>query len=744
MKSIASSLPASKKERIMFTVARHIVGRRWIVASLMICALSNAARAQDQSQAKPSGSNTLITAAATTEHVRFTAPNTVAQLRLEVYAEAGQKVYDTELRGGSVVDWHLQDSDGQRVASGTYACLLTVRSLSGRISQKLGLVTVAEKTTAVRTTEAAALSAQQAQAVGPLEGNTALAILGEQEAPAATVVTHDGTDAQLTRTRGALSFRAGDLFAGTDREQMRLTEEGDLGVGTDQPEARLDVNGMVRARQGFQFADGSVLNLAPQGTGLRVTLPSGEIARVNFAPSAVNGTAHRIPKFAADGSSLQDSNIYQDPNNGNIGIGTTTPAHPFVVRRNGGTLGVHSFGELFVDRDDRTRSASLTVGTAGTLKWIFGMPYNSDGFQVYDLTNNVSRFFVDPTSGNIGIGTTTPGKLLDVNGTARFAPGGSGGVVEFGPAGGETGMAIIGTGANATRADVRYDGSLLKLVAGVGTSTPASTNGIVVKTDGNVGIGTLSPTTGRLNVFGSAGQPAIYAETTNRGVWGKSTGSSYGVYGESASGIGVQGVSVSNIGVGGISSSNVAVAGTSTSSIGVRGETASGSPASPGVQGVSTGAGGVGVRGDGTTGVYGTSPNGTGVTGESATGYAMYANGNAGQARDKGGFVKAMLYVNPFLPASQYIVRCYNGQTNSSTGNCGFTMTRSNVGLYEINFGPGFTISDRFFSLTPEGFVSASLHAVTNNEVQIFTFLEADQGGSAYHGTDSPFYIVVY
>ncbi len=39
-----------------------------------------------------------VTASATAERVRFTSPNTVVQLRLEVYDEAGQKVLDTEQR----------------------------------------------------------------------------------------------------------------------------------------------------------------------------------------------------------------------------------------------------------------------------------------------------------------------------------------------------------------------------------------------------------------------------------------------------------------------------------------------------------------------------------------------------------------------------------------------------------------------------------------------------------------------
>src|SRR5688500_18914662 len=49
----------------------------------------------------------LVTATATAERVRFVSPGTVVQLRLEVFNRAGQKLFDTELHGGNVLDWHL-------------------------------------------------------------------------------------------------------------------------------------------------------------------------------------------------------------------------------------------------------------------------------------------------------------------------------------------------------------------------------------------------------------------------------------------------------------------------------------------------------------------------------------------------------------------------------------------------------------------------------------------------------------
>lgn len=321
----------------------------------------------------------------------------------------------------------------------------------------------------------------------------------------------------------------------------------------------------------------------------------------------------------------------------------------------------------------------------------------------------------------------------------RFAPN-FGFQTNIGTPNSSTGLTFSGPGA---RADVRYNGVLTVVNGPGGVQGPA--NGISINASGNVGIGAEPFATGKLQVQGGAGQPGIYSQSDQRGVWGVTTGGSYGVLGESAngSGIGVEGRSVSNIGTTGQSTSSFGVFGASGSNSGVRGVTNATTSSVAGVYGTSNGAGGVGVRGDGTTGVYGTSTNGTGVTGESSTGLAMFANGNAGQVRDKGGFVKAMLYVDPTVPASQYIQRCFNGISNvssSSPGNpsCAFTVTRLDVGLYDISFN--FTVNDRFLSVSNGSVTGLSVSArffgpANNVRVDIF-------GNST--SADGTFHLIVY
>src|SRR5436189_121956 len=106
------------------------------LALVLLCALFSTAAAQDSSSSTQRSTLT-ITVAVTGERVRITAPSSVVQMHVEVYAASGEKLFDQEIRGGNVFDWHLQDGQAQRLAPGAYVCVVTAKSVSGRLTQKL-------------------------------------------------------------------------------------------------------------------------------------------------------------------------------------------------------------------------------------------------------------------------------------------------------------------------------------------------------------------------------------------------------------------------------------------------------------------------------------------------------------------------------------------------------------------------------------------------------------------------------
>src|SRR6185436_14162295 len=163
----------------------------------------SASRAQVRQEANTPPTVLTVTAFASSERVRFTAPASIVQMRLEVYDAAGRKLFDNELRGGNVLDWHLQDGQAARLPSDTYLCVVTVKSRSGRLTQRLGAVLIEQNSVSLQAATAGQLTAQQAAAIGPVEEHATLSVIKEDETQTPTVLAHNGAEGQLVRGRGA-------------------------------------------------------------------------------------------------------------------------------------------------------------------------------------------------------------------------------------------------------------------------------------------------------------------------------------------------------------------------------------------------------------------------------------------------------------------------------------------------------------------------------------------------------------
>jgi hypothetical protein len=460
-------------------------------AAVLVPVLLSTAAAQES--ATMQRSTLTITAAAADERVRITAPSSVVQMHVEVYAASGEKLFDQEIRGGNIFDWHLQNGQAQRLAPGDYVCVVTAKSVSGRLTQKIGTVRVEEKSVSVQ--PAQALSALQAQTIGPVEENSSWTISGKDEAQTTTVIAHDGTDGQMIRGRGALSFRIGDFFRGIDTEQMRLSEEGNLGIGTSEPKAKLDVAGTIRAQ--------SFLVVKPDKLKSQA---ASDLAQTADAATSVQplisggGNTGQLTKWT-DGNvgQLGDSIITELASK--IGVGTNAPStNLHVFGSGGGPVGLRlENGGAGISAESRFRIvADAAIGdilaqSVAQGQTVQFQAQNNQGMFLNQTsnaplafqTNNLERMRI-LAGGNVGIATIAPGMKLEVAGSngapaisgnvakgALRITGASNSVLDFG----STGASPFGNWLQST------DRTSLN------TSYPLLLN----PNGGNVGIGTLNP-----------------------------------------------------------------------------------------------------------------------------------------------------------------------------------------------------------------------------------------------------------
>jgi hypothetical protein len=280
--------------------------------------------------------------------------------------------------------------------------------------------------------------------------------------------------------------------------------------------------------------------------------------------------------------------------------------------------------------------------------------------------------------------------------------------------------------------------SLAALFVALGGTTYAATgDNFILGQSNTAGTPTqlTSPTTN------SAGALKVTSTATSggRAIQGRSN-TGQGVYGYSSQNAGVVGESLNLDGVYGVSNSATHAAVSAHNNVwggyglwAIGGDRANNTAAIHGtsakgnaIQGYSTANPASGVYGQDNNansyGVAGHSDNGVAVVGDSSSGWAMQALGNATQSRTKGGFVKAMAYVNPDTFPSDPIRHCFTSQraaTLATSGNCGITFTQLQTGVYKLDFG--FGVSGRFVSVSGAGFNDHITTVHSNHTVPTLT-----------------------
>ena len=366
----------------------------------------------------------------------------------------------------------------------------------------------------------------------------------ESTDPAVLISLKDNTaTSRIQNLAGKLSLQADTGSEGADSridfkvdgsEKMRIKSNGNVGIGTSSPSEALEVNGKVKADTHFTSSDGTVtlstsgnggaVYLRPNGnsqsSGQVIVNSSGKVGIGTSSPNrplTVESSDVGLAEFESTNSTskvyFKDSgttNTYsvavgsvgdemafyassggaermRIDSSGNVGIGTDSPSAQLHVKNNTG-----------VKLTDSTSARHLNITPAlldGTPAIIESTSANGlrlnasgSGAEVQLYSNNTERMRID-SSGNLGIGTSSPSEALTVSGNIQIED--NDGYLQFkdSNAGADNKLRRIYNAEQNLYISRRNDDGTLE------------SNDVVIDSSGNVGIGTDSPAT-KLNIIG--------------------------------------------------------------------------------------------------------------------------------------------------------------------------------------------------------------------------------------------------
>ena len=401
--------------------------------------------------------------------------------------------------------------------------------------------------------------------------NIALKIISDSGS-GTTATLYGGANAGVRY--GALTLNRSDTSAITTFISGDSTDSsyiaGNLGIGATSPSSRLDVSGVI-SLQGttlpsagtarfFSRSSDSGLYIQSATGGVTYLLDGSQNTMYSVSPTSHLWSISNATKMILDAS-------------GNLGIGTTLPLDRLDVVSANATYrnrirnsGANEATLLFQNSSTGTTTADgLYLGIAAGMEAYL---WNYENAALAFAANNTERMRI-AASGNIGIGTSTPSRLLELSTVISGNPIGTGNVgsalrlsnlteyeSDYGTGGGNpdflgsiefySGDTSTGTGVRTaikTSVDNYYNTHSLRFYTSP-SNAAGLTERMCISYTGDVGIGTSSPgykldVLGNVNRFAGASVDGIFLSTvaaTDTSYYGANYYNNNGTEGVNASG----------------------------------------------------------------------------------------------------------------------------------------------------------------------------------------------------------------
>ena len=324
----------------------------------------------------------------------------------------------------------------------------------------------------------------QATAGGDGNFGGAISLGSSGSGRSAIAALQDGADAD--RTGLVFITHDSNTASANSEEKMRIDSFGNIGIGTTSPTKPSSSNTNTRFME-IASGDGADLILGNNvTTSISAGAHIGTLAFKNI--DATDGT--NVPHYAGircesgNTSGSMDLRFYGGRNNletdvpnmilsatGNVGIGTASPSTIFTIN--------HATNPSIRFEDSGTKVASINA--EGTETNFASFEGKAIVFATSTSSAFTERMRID-TSGNVGIGTTSPDRKLDVSGTGNVY-----GKFQSTNATG-AGIEVKDTSENWL---IQADGGSVDGLAFYDSGRSAYR--MVINDSGSVGIGTISP-----------------------------------------------------------------------------------------------------------------------------------------------------------------------------------------------------------------------------------------------------------